>query len=408
MLDRTIPYAHIIMRCDRVLPMEIKLPDGYRIRAYQPGDENAWAALECAIDDFATREEAIALFTQRYLQDAALTDRIFFAVAPDGEIVGSAIAWAHDARGVGVRALHWVVVKEAHRRKGLGRALCQTCLRLFRREDNSLPVWLHTQPSSWMAILLYIRLGFRLQRTDSFYGYENQYAQAMETLKTVVTPEQYAKIMAASSAEVRAADLSAIRYDARGLVPAIAQDAYTGEVLMQAYMNAESLQETLASGYATYWSRSRNELWRKGATSGHLQKVIRMSYDCDADSILLQVNQAGPACHTGKRSCFFNPVIDGDMPATSAILDTIERTVADRAANPRPGSYTNYLLDKGAEKIGKKVGEEATEAVIAAIKGDADGLAGEAADLLYHLTVLLYQQGVPLRDVWEVLKKRHT
>ncbi len=177
---------------------------------------------------------------------------------------------------------------------------------------------------------------------------------------------------------------------------------------MQAYMNEESLRLTVESGYATYWSRSRNELWRKGATSGHLQKVIRLTYDCDADSILIQVDQTGPACHTGKRSCFFNPVIDGEMPATAAILDTIEKTVADRAANPKPGSYTNYLLDKGAEKIDKKVGEEATEAVIAAIKGDADGLAGEAADLLYHLTVLLYQQGVSLRDVWEVLKKRHT
>ena len=409
MLDKTIPFYHIIMRCDRVLPMEIKLPKGYAIRAYQPGDEDAWASLECAIGEFPTAEEALSSFCSRYLADPELArERVFFAVSPEGEIVGTAIAWEHDPRGVGVRALHWVAVREDHQRKGLGRALCQTCLRLFRREDNSLPVWLHTQPWSWKAILLYVSLGFKLQPKDVFYTYENQYVQAMETLKALVTPEQFSKIEAASAPDVRTADISAIRYDARGLVPAIAQDAYTGEVLMQAYMNAESLQATLESGYATYWSRSRNELWRKGATSGHLQKVIRMSYDCDADSILLQVDQTGPACHTGKRSCFFNPVVDGDMPATSAILDTIEKTVAERAANPKPGSYTNYLLDKGAEKICKKVGEEATEAVIAAIKGDADGLAGEAADLMYHLTVLLYQQGVSLRDVWEVLKKRHT
>lgn len=405
MLDRTIPYYDIIMRCDRILPMEIKLPEGYAIRAYQPGDENAWGALECAIGDFSSREEALALFSERYLADASQAERILFAIAPDGRIVGSAIA---DNRADHVRTLNWVVVDEQHQRKGLGRALCQTALRLLRREDNSLPVYLHTQPWSWKAILLYIGLGFKLQPKDTFCGHKNQYAPAMETLKTIVTPEQYAKMEAASAPDVRAADLTAIRYDARGLVPAIAQDAYTGEVLMQAYMNAESLQQTLDSGYATYFSRSRNELWRKGATSGHLQRVIRLSYDCDADSILLQVDQTGPACHTGARSCFFNPVIDGDMPATCAILDTIEKTVADRAANPKPGSYTNYLLDKGAEKIGKKVGEEATEAVIAAVKGDADGLAGEAADLLYHLTVLLYQQGVPLRDVWEVLKKRHT
>ena len=405
MLDRTIPYFDIIMRCDRILPMEIKLPEGYTIRAYQPGDENAWADMECAIGDFPSRETALSLFTQRYLADASQTGRILFAIAPDGQIVGTVIA---DNRAGHVRTLNWVVVDEQHQRKGIGKALCKTALKLMRREDNAAPVWLHTQPWSWKALLLYVSLGFKLQPKDTFCGHKNQYAQAMETLKTLVTPEQYAKLEAASAPDVRLADLSAIHYDARGLVPAIAQDAYTGEVLMQAYMNAESLQSTLESGYATYWSRSRNELWRKGATSGHLQKVIRMSYDCDADSILLQVESKGPACHTGARSCFFNPVVDGDMPATSAILDTIEKTVAERAANPKPGSYTNYLLDKGAEKIGKKVGEEATEAVIAAIKGDADGLAGEAADLLYHLTVLLYQQGVSLRDVWEVLKKRHS
>ncbi|MBE5795895.1 MAG: bifunctional phosphoribosyl-AMP cyclohydrolase/phosphoribosyl-ATP diphosphatase HisIE [Clostridiales bacterium] len=409
MLDKTIPFYHIIMRCDRVLPMEIKLAQGYRIRTYQPGDEDAWAALECAIGEFPTVEEAKAWFVPRYLTDPQMArERVFFAVSPEGEVVGTAIAWEHDPRGMGVRALHWVAVREDHQRKGLGRALCQTCLRLFRREDNSLPVWLHTQPWSWKAILLYISLGFKLQPKDTFYTYENQYAPAMETLAALVTPEQYNKIESASAQDVRSADLSAIRYDARGLVPAITQDAYTGEVLMQAYMNEESLRLTIESGYATYWSRSRQELWKKGTTSGHLQKVIRLSYDCDADSILLQVDQTGPACHTGKRSCFFNPVIDGDMPATAAILDAIEKTVADRAENPRPGSYTNYLLDKGAEKICKKVGEEATETVIAAMKGDADGLAGEAADLLYHLTVLLYQQGVSLRDVWEVLKKRHT
>ncbi len=403
MIDRTIPYFNIIMRCDRVLPMDIKLPAEYAIRTYQSGDEDAWAALMCAVGEQTSPSDAKAEFIQRYLANKALTDRIFFAVDTEGTVVGTAIAWDD-----GLRVLHWLAVHPAHQGKGIGKALCQTALRLFRREDNAAPVWLHTQPWSWKAILLYIKLGFKLQPRDTIYHYENQYAQAMETLKTIVTAEQYAKMEAASAPDVRMADVSAIRYDARGLVPAIAQDAYTGEVLMQAYMNAESLQSTLESGYATYWSRSRNELWRKGATSGHLQKVIRLSYDCDADSILMQVDQTGPACHTGKRSCFHNPVIEGDMPATAAILDTIEKTVADRAANPKPGSYTNYLLDKGAEKICKKVGEEATETVIAAMKGDADGLAGEAADLLYHLTVLLYQQGVPLRDVWEVLRKRHT
>ena len=391
MLDKTIPFYHTIMRCDRILPMEIKLPEGYAIRAYQSGDEAAWAALECGIGDFDTAEAAKADFARRYLDNPAWDPaRVFFAISPEGEIVGSAIAWEDD-----------------HRRKGLGRALCQHVLRLFRREDNAKPVYLHTQPYSWKAIPLYISLGFKLQPKDTFYGYENQYTQAMETLRSVVTPELYALMEQNTAAVASAADLSAIRYDSRGLVPAIAQDAYSGQVLMQAYMNAESLQATLDSGFATYYSRSRQELWRKGATSGHLQRVICLNYDCDADSILMQVEQTGPACHTGARSCFHNPVIQGDMPATAAILDTLERTIADRAANPKEGSYTNYLLNKGAEKICKKVGEEASETIIAAMKNDADGLAGEAADLLYHLAVLLYQQGVPMRDVWEVLKKRH-
>ena len=408
MLDKTIPFYHTIMRCDRVLPMEIKLPQGYAIRTYQPGDEDAWAALEYGIGDFDSPEAAKADFARRYLDNPAWDpQQVFFAVSPGGDVVGSAIAWEDDPRGVGVRALHWLVVRSDHRRKGLGRALTQHVLRLFRREDNAKPVYLHTQPSSWRAIPLYISLGFKLQPQDTFYGYENQYDQAMETLKGVVTPELYELMERNTAADLTAADLSAIRYDSRGLVPAIAQDAFSGEVLMQAYMNAESLQATLDSGYATYYSRSRQELWRKGATSGHLQRVIRLHYDCDGDSILMQVEQTGPACHTGEHSCFHHPVIEGDMPATPAILTAIEKTIAHRAANPKEGSYTNYLLDKGVEKICKKVGEEASETIIAAMKGDADGLAGEAADLLYHLAVLLHQQGVPLQDVWEILKKRH-
>ena len=407
MIDRTIPYYNIIMRCDRILPMEIKLPEGYTIRTYQPGDENAWAQLLCAVGEQTSLDEALALFTERYLADASLTDRIFFAVSADGQIVGTAIAWEHDPRGA-QRVLHWVAVHPEHQRKGIGKALCQTALRLFRREDNALPVYLHTQPWSWQAILLYIKLGFKLQPKDTFYGYENQYTQAMATLKTIVTQEQYAKMVANSAYVAADFDPAALKWNEAGLIPATAQDAATGEVLMLAWMNQESLRLTIDSGYATYYSRSRQQLWRKGETSGHTQRVIRLSYDCDGDAILMQVNQIGPACHTGKKTCFHNPVIDGTLPATADILNTIEATIVDRAANPKPGSYTNYLLDKGAEKICKKVGEEATEAVIAAMKNDADGLAGEAADLLYHLAVLLHSQGVAMQDVWEVLRKRHT
>ena len=408
MIDRTIPYYNIIMRCDRILSMEVKLPEGYSIRTYQPGDEDAWADTVCAVGEFTDREAALQLFTERYLADAALTDRIFFAVSPDGEIAGTAIAWEHDPRGMGVRALHWVAVRPEHQRKGIGMALCQTALRFFRREDNALPVYLHTQPWSWKAILLYIELGFKLQPKDTFYQYENQYAQAMDTLKAIVTPEQYAKMGANSAVVAEDFAPASLKWNEAGLIPAIAQDASTGEVLMLAWMNEESLRLTTESGFATYYSRSRQQLWRKGETSGHTQQVIRLNYDCDGDAILMQVEQIGPACHTGKMTCFHNPVVDGAMPATAGILSTIEATIADRAANPKPGSYTNYLLDKGAEKICKKVGEEATETVIAAMKNDADGLAGEAADLLYHLAVLLHSQGVAMQDVWEVLRKRHT
>ncbi len=202
-------------------------------------------------------------------------------------------------------------------------------------------------------------------------------------------------------------DMNAIKFDERGLVPAIAQDAATGEVLMLAWMNAESLQMTLDTGYATYYSRSRRQLWKKGETSGHTQKLVSIKYDCDGDAILMQVEQVGPACHTGEKTCFHNEIwSDEDAPANASILQHVYDTVVDRAANPQEGSYTNYLLDKGIEKTCKKVGEEASEAIIATMKHNKEEVIYEAADLLYHLTVLLYQNGVTLQDVWTELDKR--
>ena len=202
-------------------------------------------------------------------------------------------------------------------------------------------------------------------------------------------------------------DMSRIKFDDRGLVPAIAQDAATGRVLMLAYMNAESLQATIDSGYATYYSRSRQQLWRKGETSGHTQKIRAIHYDCDGDAILLTVDQVGPACHNGEVSCFFNEVVaDEDAPATSAILQQVYDVIADRKAHPQEGSYTNYLLDKGVEKICKKVGEEASETIIAAVKGSREEVTYEAADLMYHLLVLLFQQGITPAEVWTELDRR--
>ena len=201
-----------------------------------------------------------------------------------------------------------------------------------------------------------------------------------------------------------------VKFDEHGLVPAIAQDVRTGAVLMLAYMNEESLKLTLETGYATYYSRSRQKLWKKGEESGHVQKVRAIRYDCDGDTLLLQVEQTGPACHTGAYTCFhhtLSELIEGEASSKgSAVLQEVYNVILDRMANPVEGSYTNYLLDKGVEKIAKKVGEEATETVIAAIKGNQDEVRYEASDLLYHLLVLLAQQGVTPEEVWTELASR--
>ena len=201
-----------------------------------------------------------------------------------------------------------------------------------------------------------------------------------------------------------------IKFGENGLVPAIAVDAVTNEVLMQAYMNEEALAKTMETGEAYYFSRSRNKLWHKGEESGHIQKVIAVYTDCDRDSILLEIDQIGGiACHTGARSCFFHELKTfGDKPGNVAVLRVLGDTIADRAANPQEGSYTNYLLGKGTEKICKKVGEEATEAVIAAMKGDNKELSNEMADLLYHMFVLMQSRGIFYQEVLKVLESRHS
>ncbi len=196
-----------------------------------------------------------------------------------------------------------------------------------------------------------------------------------------------------------------LKFNEQGLIPAIAQDVSSGEVLMMAWMNEESLKLTMDSGYATYYSRSRQELWKKGATSGHVQKVVSLKYDCDGDTILMLVEQTGVACHTGKKSCFFNEVMD-EKQIPAKILDDVFKVIMDRKANPKEGSYTNYLLDKGIHKTCKKVGEEATETVIGAVSGDTDNVRYEVADLLYHLSVLLVQCDLTWDDVFGELEKR--
>lgn len=201
-------------------------------------------------------------------------------------------------------------------------------------------------------------------------------------------------------------ELSMIQYDAQGLVPAIAQDAVSGQVLMLAYMNEASLLRTLEEGYAVYWSRSRQQFWKKGETSGHLQKVVSVDYDCDGDAILLRVEQTGPACHTGERSCFHHRLQGKEGSASAGVLSELTEVIRDRQQHPKEGSYTNYLLDKGLSKIAKKVGEEAVEVVIAAVEHNQEELIYESADLLYHLLVLFAQQNVSLAQVWKELENR--
>lgn len=197
-----------------------------------------------------------------------------------------------------------------------------------------------------------------------------------------------------------------IKFDEKGLVCAIAQDVYTGEVLMQAYMNEESLAKTLESGYAHYYSRSRKCLWKKGETSGHLQKVKKILYDCDCDCLLLQIEQTGAACHTGNRSCFYRTLKEFEfVPDYKVVFEDVE-TIKERHLNPVEGSYTNYLFDKGIEKICKKVGEEATESVIAAVAGKKGELVGELSDLLYHCLVLAEASGISVQDIFREVMAR--
>lgn len=213
---------------------------------------------------------------------------------------------------------------------------------------------------------------------------------------------------------------AAIKWSEDGLVPAIVQDAQSKEVLMLAYMNEESLGLSVSTGSTWFWSRSRGELWNKGATSGHTQRIASMSYDCDGDTLLVRVEQQGPACHTGRYSCFHNDIeLQGGAEQAAqtadeeiakdrfAVLGKLEEIIAQRHAERPAGAYTTYLFDKGVDKILKKVGEESAEVIIAAKNQDNDELRSEASDLLFHLMVLLRERGLPLDDIMGELASRH-
>lgn len=198
---------------------------------------------------------------------------------------------------------------------------------------------------------------------------------------------------------------SDVRFDERGLVPAVVQDARTREVLTLAYMNEESLRRTLVEGETWFWSRSRGELWHKGATSGNTQRVVELRTDCDSDALVVLVEPRGPACHTGATSCFGSEA--GAVEANLGVaLEEVYRVVSERRREMPEGSYTTYLFEKGLNKILKKVGEESAETIIAAKDGDEEALKAETADLLYHLVVMLVERGLSLEDVGRELARR--
>lgn len=196
-----------------------------------------------------------------------------------------------------------------------------------------------------------------------------------------------------------------LKYNSDGLIPAIVQDHYSKKVLMLAYMNAESLDITIKEGKTCFWSRSRQELWRKGETSGNTQQVVSIRTDCDRDTLLIDVIKNGPACHTGSETCFFEDIVKPEVEEFS--YEGLYEMLVGRKVNKKEGSYTTYLFEKGIDKILKKVGEECTEVIIGAKGGDKAETVYEIADLLYHITVMMIEMGISLDEVTAELAKRH-
>lgn len=201
--------------------------------------------------------------------------------------------------------------------------------------------------------------------------------------------------------------MTELKYDKDGLVPVIIQDSETKQVLTLAYANAEALEKTMANGETWLYSRSRQELWHKGATSGNTQKVTSVHVDCDGDAVIYKVVPNGPACHTGEQSCFNETIYGESRHSAGDILEELKGLIRNRQKEMPEGAYTTYLFEEGVDKICKKVGEEAAEVIIAAKNRDAVELSMETADLFYHVIVLLQEQGVDLDQVMNVLKERH-
>lgn len=201
-------------------------------------------------------------------------------------------------------------------------------------------------------------------------------------------------------------EIDQLKFDEKGLIPAVIVEAGTHRLLMVAYMNRESLKISMETGKTCFWSRSRQELWTKGETSGNYQHIVSITADCDLDTLKVVVEKDGPACHTGAKTCFFNPVYQSEEKSDFT-LDALMELIRGRKTNPQEGSYTTYLFQKGLDKILKKIGEESTEVIIAAKDNDPKETIYEISDLVYHVMVMMIQQGISLEDIRRELASRH-
>lgn len=202
-------------------------------------------------------------------------------------------------------------------------------------------------------------------------------------------------------------DIEKLKFDEKGLIPAIVIDDETDKVLTLAYMNKESLQISLEKKLTCFWSRSRQELWLKGETSGNYQHIVSITADCDMDALTVRVRKDGPACHTGEDTCFFNTVFENEEIAPAFSVQSLVETIEGRKLDPKEGSYTTYLFEKGIDKILKKVGEECTEVIIAGKADDKAETIYEISDLMYHVLVLMIEMGISVDDIMNELKSRH-
>ena len=265
---------------------------------------------------------------------------------------------------------------------------------------SSIKIILHTEVSKTAALK-------SLLQKDSVYALSGAYISSLDISLQDFKADCKADGIPVVTFESAIA-WADFKLNSDGLIPVVVQDCKTDQVLMVAYMNEEAFNNTLKTGKMTYWSRSRQELWLKGLTSGHFQYVKSLALDCDNDTILAKVDQIGAACHTGSRSCFFKPLVQKESNDTNPlhVFQDVYDVIADRKLHPKEGSYTNYLFDKGIDKILKKVGEECTEIIIAAKNPDKEEIKYEISDFLYHAMVLMVEKGVTWEEITNELARR--